>query len=82
MPAQLPVVLSAIYILHRRFGITGMLVYDVQILLANYEERQGNEDWSELFDTVSETAFVRFADHMSAVQKRLPDDWRQTYVST
>ena len=80
-PTQLPILLSTVYILHRRLGIMGMLVYDVQILLAKYEERAVNENWSELYDTVSEMSFFKFADHLSVIQKRLPDDWRQSYVS-
>jgi len=80
-PTQLPIMLSIVYMLHRRLGIMGMLVYDIQILLAKYEERQIEENLCVLYDIVTETKFLRFADHMEAIQKRLPDGYRNAYVS-
>jgi hypothetical protein len=69
---QLPLLLSAIYLLHQRLGIRGMLVHNVQTLLAKYEEREAEEGMSALYDTVSPTVFCKFTDHLSLVEKRLP----------
>jgi len=80
-PTQLPIMLSIVYMLHRCLGIRGMLVYDIEILLAKYEERQIEENLCVLHDTVTETTFLRFADHMEAIQKRLSDGYRNAYVS-
>ncbi len=79
--AQLPTLLSIVYLLHQRLGLQGMLVFDVEILLAKYESRPINENWSALYDTVSETTFITFADHLNVLQKRLPEDWRKHYLS-
>ena len=58
-----------------------MLVYDLEKLLAQYEERQVDGK-PELYDTVSGVPFFQFSGHMDAIQKRLPNVWRQTYVSS
>ena len=71
-PIQLPILLSAVDLLHRKYGITGMLVYNFEVLLAKYEERAVNKDRSELYDTVSKTSFNTLANHLAVVQKRLP----------
>jgi hypothetical protein len=53
--------------------ITGMLVYDVQTLLAKYEERlEPKSETPELYDTVSKE-FVSFPAHFETLQKRLPE---------
>lgn len=36
-PIQLPAMAMVTYALHRWYGVTGILVYEVQILLARYE---------------------------------------------
>ena len=56
-------------VLYRRMKITGMLVYDVQIILAKYEEKynmqlQGND----FFDTIS-NRFVKFPQHLIDLDK-------------
>jgi hypothetical protein len=69
---QLPMIALIAYTLYRRMKITGMLVYDVQILLAKYEERLDTENNSlEIYDTIS-TEFVSFPTHFENLQKRLP----------
>ena len=73
-PIQLPILLSAVDFLHRKHGITGMLVYNFSVILAKYEERAVNKDQSELYDTVSKTSFNTLANHLTVVQKRLPGD--------
>lgn len=80
-PAKLPVMLSAIHILYRRLGITGMLVWELQKLLALYEERQIDGS-PALYDVVSAAPFFRFSDHMNLIERRLPDEWRQAYVTS
>jgi hypothetical protein len=64
-PIQLPTMLAAIYVLHQRFGYTGMLVYDLDILLARYDE--------QFVDTLSGTSLTDFTAHLTAVTSRLPD---------
>ena len=71
-PIQLPLLLSMVYLLHQQLGIRGMLVYDVQKLLAKYEGKEVEENRSDLYDSVSQTTFWGFADHLSVVEKRLP----------
>lgn len=80
-PTQLPVIISAIYILHRRLGITGMMVFNLEQLLARYEERVNEKGRPELYDIVSGTLFTTFADHLNLVQLQLPEQWREAYVT-
>ncbi len=69
---QLPAIALIVYTLHYRMKITGMLVYDVQILLAKYEERLNTENDSlEIYDTIS-LEFVSFPAHFETLKKRLP----------
>jgi hypothetical protein len=73
---QLPAVALMAYALYRRMGIVGMLVYDVQILLARYEERIDSElNEARMFDVVS-GEFVRFSAHLDALYHRLPESAR------
>ncbi len=69
---QLPAMALLAFALYRRMGITGMLVYDAQVLLARYEERLDSESGEMgMFDTVSDQ-FVRFPIHFDALHSRLP----------
>lgn len=71
---QLPALAYIAYVLYFGFKITGMLVYDGQVLLARYEERFYNdavENW--LYDSVS-NEFVRFPAHTAQLRERLPED--------
>src|SRR5215475_335497 len=71
---QLSAMAYIAYVLYFGYKVTGMLVYDLQILLARYEERfysEADEDW--LYDTVSEQ-FVTFPAHISKLRERLPED--------
>lgn len=70
---QLPAIALVTYTLYRRMNIVGMLVYDVQILRARFEERLNTEDNSlEIYDTVS-AEFVNFPAHFETLGKRLPE---------
>jgi hypothetical protein len=79
-PIQLPATLVIVYALHHSLRITGMLVYDTDILLARYAERE-IEGWygRRLFDVVSETPFISFPAHLNIVRKRLPQSWQEFY---
>lgn len=68
---QIPAIALVIYILFSRMGITGMLVYDVQILLAKYEEhRISANSKSDLYDIIS-NEFVSFPKHFATIQERI-----------
>ncbi len=68
---QLPAIILIIYALFSRMKITGMLVYDVQNLIAKYEERFNKEsNSSELYDTVS-AEFIKFPNHFEIIHKKL-----------
>lgn len=68
---QLPAITLIIYTLFSRMGITGMLIYDVQLLLARYEKRTIPENGViGLYDTVSDE-FVNFPRHFLTLQERL-----------
>ncbi|HEX8681734.1 MAG TPA: hypothetical protein VF707_05430 [Ardenticatenaceae bacterium] len=77
---QVPAMLMVIFALHRCFGITGILVFDVQILLARYEERAISGYGKRLYDLVSDTVFLSFPAHLNAIGARLPDKWRKTFM--
>ena len=68
---QVPAMALIAYTLFRRMSIAGMLVYDVQTLLARYELRVEN-GLDELFDLVS-NRIVRFPDHVESLVKDLPE---------
>lgn len=58
-----------VFILYHRLGIKkGMLVYDVQQLMALYEERIVENNFSYLFDTVSQE-FIGFPEHIVDLYK-------------
>jgi hypothetical protein len=69
-PILLPAILTVIYALHKWHGITGMLVYEVQILLARYEERDDENLGRCLFDSVSKSLFVDFSEHLRVISNR------------
>jgi hypothetical protein len=71
---QLPTMAFLVFALHRKLGITGMLAYDVQVLLGRYEEKEHPENHAqELFDSVS-NKFVSFPSHLEDLWKRMPSD--------
>lgn len=78
-PLQIPTMISVAYALCLQLHITGMLVFDGQVLLARYEERLDPE-FSEdnLYDTVSDR-FVRFPSHLMALVSRLPEEFRTIF---
>lgn len=68
---QLPAIILIIYTLFYRMKITGMLVYDVQKLIAKYEKRFNEESNSfEIYDTVS-AEFISFPNHFEIIHKKL-----------
>ncbi|WP_334726093.1 hypothetical protein [Nostoc sp.] len=75
-PIQLPAITAVVYALYHRLGITGILVFDLQILIARYEERD-IPDWDKgLYDVVSDNPFVGFGAHLKLLEQRMPDSWR------
>jgi hypothetical protein len=77
---QVPTMLTVIYALHRRLGITGMLVWEMQTLLARYEEREASYYGKRLYDLVSDAPFTSFPAHLQAVMALLPEDWNNRYM--
>lgn len=68
---QIPAIALVIYTLFSRMGITGMLVYDVQLLLAKYEERILSETGQKgLFDVISNES-ISFPKHFVMLQEYL-----------
>jgi hypothetical protein len=53
--------------------LLGMLVYDIQQLIARYEQRDVPEFGKRLYDHVSNTLFTDFLEHLNVLKKRLPD---------
>ena len=78
-PIQLPALLIIVYALHHSLGIAGMLVYDVEKLLAKYVEREVDSYGKMLFDVVSNSPFIGFGAHLDLVRKQLPQDWQDFY---
>ena len=79
-PIQIPTMISVAYALCLHLHITGMLVYDGQVLLARYEERLDPESGEySLYDTVSDK-FVRIPSHLRALVNRLPEEDRTIFV--
>jgi hypothetical protein len=68
---QLPALFMVVYLLHRRLGLTGMMVRDVQTVIVRYEEREKTRRERYLYDVLSETPFDDFLLHFSAVKRRL-----------
>ena len=69
---QIPAMVLIAYALYYRMSLKGMLVYDMQHLLARYEDRfdlklSGTE---EMFDSVTGMS-VMFPEHVEVLQKRL-----------
>lgn len=73
-PVQIPVMLSVVQILQRQVDLGGILVYDVQTLLARYERK--NPPVSQrstvvpFVDVLSGTDLDDFAGHLAAVSAR------------
>lgn len=73
-PLQLPTMAFVAYALYQRIGLTGILAFDVQVLLARYTERidpKTNEP--SLFDEVSND-FVRFPKHINDLMRQMPEN--------
>jgi hypothetical protein len=70
-PLQVAVMVAMPYLLYRRYGITGMLVFEQQHLIARYETRLTSDGQAVLFDSVSAT-FVDLPHHWRAVSSRFP----------
>jgi hypothetical protein len=69
---QMPVMVFLVFALFKRLRITGLLVYNVQIILARYEERSISENSdSELFDSVSNRRVI-IPEHIADVAQRMP----------
>ncbi len=71
-PIQLASMVVSIYALHCFFGITGILVYDMNTLLARYVELEVEDHGRQLYDLVSRTAFINYPDHLAIISSRLP----------
>lgn len=71
-PMQLIAMSLIAFTLHQRLGITGILVYDLQRLLARYEERHDEHGERVLFDVVSQEP-VRFPEHLASLFAKAPD---------
>ncbi|MFI7675420.1 hypothetical protein [Actinophytocola sp. NPDC049390] len=61
----IPNMLSVVRVLQELFGYSGMLVYDLAILLAKYDE--------EFVDTLSGTSLSDYMAHLTAVRYRMPE---------
>ena len=61
----IPNMLSVVRVLQELFGYAGMLVYDLAILLAKYDE--------EFVDTLSGTSLSDYPAHLTAVRQRMPE---------
>ncbi|HXG63604.1 MAG TPA: hypothetical protein VNO70_00765 [Blastocatellia bacterium] len=73
-PFQLPVMALVAYALYSRLRITGILVFDVQLLLARYKERLNpGTNTVHLFDEVS-NEFVSYPKHISDLVRRMPEN--------
>jgi hypothetical protein len=78
-PLQIPAMAAVAFALHHWYGITGILVYDMQILLARYEEREAQGEGKHLYDLVSEAAFTDFSRHLNDLKMRMPEGVRQSF---
>ena len=73
-PIQIPAIISIVLALEFRSHVTGMLVFDGQILLARYEERVHPELGEQrLYDTLSDE-FLVFPSHLIELASRIPND--------
>lgn len=72
-PIQISTMAFIAYVLYCRMKIDGMLVYDMQILLAKYEEQLDVKNSEQaLYDLLS-NRFVEFPSHLEDLQLRLPE---------
>lgn len=60
----IPTMLTVVRVLQRLFGYHGMLVYNLAILLARYDE--------QFVDTLSGTSLDDYQAHLTAVMQRMP----------
>mgnify|MGYP001384856434 CR=1 FL=1 len=69
---RMPVMIYLVYVLCKRLKVTGLLVYDVQTVLARYEDHpvDGSSD-SEPFDAVSKRRVV-LPEHIAVVARKMP----------
>ena len=71
-PHQIITMASVVYAMYRRLKVTGMLVFDVQHLLAKYEDRiDPTTQEPGLYDSVGKE-FVHFPKHWAQLAARLP----------
>lgn len=70
-PIQLPLLLAIASVLQDRPGYTGILVYDMQILLARYTQRGSGPD-RRIVDVLSGTPLHDYETHLHAVWSRCP----------
>jgi hypothetical protein len=72
-PLQLITMASLVYALYRRLGISdGILVFDVGLLLARYEQRPTSGREKGLYDVVS-AEFVKYPQHFTSLMSRMPE---------
>lgn len=72
-PLQLPTMAFVTYALYRRMEVTGMLVFDSQLLLARYSERVNPvTNLASLYDDVS-SEFVSYPKHINDLMRRMPE---------
>jgi hypothetical protein len=63
--------LTIVYVLHDRLGYAGIVVHDLQILLARYMERDSGTD-KRFVDVLSDTSPLDYESHLHAVWSRCP----------
>lgn len=73
---QLPLLLMIASVLQDRLGYPGILVYDIQTLLARYEQRGTNADRT-FVDVLSGTSLLDYESHLRAVWSRCPHFGKQ-----
>jgi hypothetical protein len=72
LSTALPLTVLVAYLLYCRLDIkNGLLTFDVQLLVARYEERL-SDGFQYLFDTVSNKP-VEFPQHFVDIQSRIPE---------
>jgi hypothetical protein len=70
-PLQVAVMIAMPHLLFRRLGISGILVFDAQQLIAGYEARTDENGIATLYDSVS-ASFVRLPSHWRELSSRIP----------
>jgi hypothetical protein len=68
---QFPLLLAITQVLHGQCGYAGILVYDLQVLLARYVERGAGPD-RRFVDVLSGTSPLDYESHLHAVWSRCP----------